>query len=169
MPFPLLFLFPSGYSFMAENSSCYIDWTFSSESLSYSPPPMSRRLTQKVRGKMVSSSARLASAQRVDTQEVTSQEGQPAPPPSGSVPPRESTFSSRDDIGSVLLSSTIVSLLQKKFFLVGFEAIDPLLIDRAHHPPPGCLTVYAAQLSSGYKFPLYPLLVQVLNVLTVFS
>lgn len=55
-----------------------------------------------VRGKMVRSSTRLAGSQSAESQEVTSQRGQPAPLPSGSIHPRESAFSSLDDINSVL-------------------------------------------------------------------
>lgn len=126
---------------------------------------MSRRLPQKVRGKIVRSSARLGGTQRPDAQEVTSQEGHPVPPSSSSVQPRESTFSSLDDISFVLSSSSVVSFLQKFSFPEGYEAIDPLPTDHAHHPSLGCLTVYAAQLASGLRFPLHPFLVQVLNVL----
>lgn len=98
---------------------------------------------------MVHSSARLSGTQRPDAQKVTSQEGHPIPPSSGFVHPRESTFSSLDDISYVLSSSSGVSLLQKFSFPEGYEATDPLPTDRAHHPSLGCFTVYATQLASG--------------------
>lgn len=92
-------------------------------------------------------------AQRSNTPEVTSQEDHSGSPSSGPLPPRESAFSSLDEINSVLSSSSVASLLQKFSFPEGYEAFDRSPTDRVHHPPPGYLTVYAAQLSLGLRFP----------------
>ncbi|KAK4438488.1 hypothetical protein Salat_0183100, partial [Sesamum alatum] len=127
------------------------DWTSSGSSFS-SPPPTTHSLPQKTRGKMTrrtrassSKEASSSSANEISADGFTAL---------SSLPPKMS-------------AKSIVNTINLLGLPGGFEIVNPIEYQRANNPPPGCLTVYAAQCVCGLRFPLHPFLVDLLVVLGI--
>ncbi|KAK4429068.1 hypothetical protein Salat_1206800 [Sesamum alatum] len=127
------------------------DWT-SSGSFFSSPPHTTRSLPQKTRGKMThrtrASSSKEASSSSANE---ISADGFAA---LSSLPPKMS-------------AKSIVKTINLLGLPEGFEIVTPIEYQRANNPPPGCLTVYAAQCVCGLRSPLHPFLINLLVVLGI--
>ncbi|KAK4415082.1 hypothetical protein Salat_2615300 [Sesamum alatum] len=64
-------------------------------------------------------------------------------------------------------SKSIVKTINLLGLPEGFEILTPIEYQRANNPPPGCVTVYAAQCVSRLRFPLHPFLVDLLVTLGI--
>ncbi|KAK4420283.1 hypothetical protein Salat_2441400 [Sesamum alatum] len=119
------------------------DWTSSGSSLS-SPPPTTRSLPQKTRGKMTprtrASSSKEASSSSAN--EIFAD-----------------SFAILSSLPPKMSAKSIVKTINLLGLPEGFEILTPIENQRANNPPPGCVTVYAAQCVSGLPFPLHPFLV----------
>ncbi|KAK4423358.1 hypothetical protein Salat_1918600 [Sesamum alatum] len=128
------------------------NWTSSGTSGPSSPPPITRRLPQKIRGKMPRRSKASSSGENV------------APSPTlisgealavvSSTPSQMSEESIRKLVDQISLPAT-------------YDWLRPSPSQFANNPPEGFLTVYTSQLTSGLRFPLPDLLVQLFNVLGI--
>ncbi|KAK4426609.1 hypothetical protein Salat_1429600 [Sesamum alatum] len=128
------------------------DWTSSGNSGPDSPSHVSRVLPQKIRGKMprstrVSSSSEPASPVSV----MASSEAMAV---ISGTPTNMTEESIRKLVTQIALPDT-------------YDWVFLSVSDAASDPPPGFLTVYSAQLLSGLRFPLPPLMVEIFNLLGI--
>ncbi|KAK4423180.1 hypothetical protein Salat_1900800 [Sesamum alatum] len=128
------------------------DWTSSDYASSSSPPPTSRSLPQKVRGKMTR-----------HTRASSSKE--PSPSVANEISPH--CFAVISSISSKMSTKSIVKTINLLGLPEGYEVLTPIEYQWANNPQPECLTVYAVQCVSGLRFPLHPFLVELLSALGI--
>ncbi|KAK4412731.1 hypothetical protein Salat_2920300 [Sesamum alatum] len=76
-------------------------------------------------------------------------------------------FTALSSLPPKMSAKSIVKTINLLGLPEGFEIVAPIEYQRANNPPPGCLTVYAAQCVCGLRFPLHPFLVDLLVVLGI--
>ncbi|KAK4431069.1 hypothetical protein Salat_0868900 [Sesamum alatum] len=127
------------------------DLTSSGSSFS-SPPPTTRSLPQNTRGKMTcrtrSSSSKEASSSSAN--EIFAD-----------------SFVVLSSLLPKMSAKSIVKTINRLGLPKGFKILTPIEYQRANNPPPGCVTVYAAQCVSGLRFSLHPFLVDLLVTLGI--
>ncbi|KAK4417384.1 hypothetical protein Salat_2564000 [Sesamum alatum] len=128
------------------------DWTSSRTSGPSSPPPVSWILPQKIRGKMP----------RRTRVSFSSENASPVPAMASI-----EAMAVISGTPTTMTEESISKLVAQIALPATYDWVLPSASDSTSDPPPGFLTVYSAQLVSGLRFPLPPLLVKIFNLLGI--